>query len=174
MSIISQKICLIGDFAVGKTSLVRRFVEGKFSDKYLTTIGVKISRKSVIIDSSPRQVNLLVWDIEGHTKQRAIPTTYLQGANGAVLVGDLTRNNTLRNLKNHLELFLQINPQGQTIVALNKCDLVTQDKLDKLVELHNFENCDRVINTYVTSAKTGDYVDRMFEELATRTVANIT
>ena len=172
MSVISQKICLIGDFSVGKTSLIRRFIEGKFSDKYLTTVGVKISRKPVVINSE-RQVNLLVWDIEGHTKQRAIPTNYLRGANGAIIVGDLTRNNTLANLSNHLELFLQVNPQGKTIVAFNKYDLLTQEKLDKLLELYDFQDNERVINTYVTSAKTGNYVNEMFEELATHTVATI-
>ena len=173
MSVISQKICLIGDFSVGKTSLIRRFIEDKFSDKYLTTVGVKISRKSVITNSLDRQVNLLIWDIEGRTKQKSIPTNYLRGANGAIIVGDLTRTKTLVNLKNHLKLFLQINPQGDIIVALNKCDLVTQEKLARLVELHNFQDCEQVINTYVTSAKTGDRVNQMFEELAAHTVANI-
>ena len=80
MSIIAKKICLIGDFNVGKTSLIRRFVENKFSDRYLTTIGVKISRKSITIEATEQQVNLLIWDIEGQTKEKAIPNNYLQGA----------------------------------------------------------------------------------------------
>lgn len=166
MSIISQKICLIGDFNVGKTSLVRRFIEDKFSDRYLTTIGVKVSRKSVLVKSS-QQVNLLVWDIEGHTKQKSIPKTYLQGARGAIVVGDLTRNETLQHLSHHLQLFSKVNPQGKIIVALNKSDLISAEKLNKLVELYNCDRYDRVLNTYTTSAKTGQYVNTMFDELAT-------
>ena len=166
MSIISQKICLIGDFSVGKTSLIRRFIEDKFSDRYLTTIGVKVSRKSVVVGSA--QVNLLVWDIEGQTKQKSIPTAYLQGARGAIIVGDLTRNETLQHLPKHLKLFSGVNPQGKIIVALNKADLVKADKLNKLIELYNFNQYDRVLDTYATSAKNGQYVNTMFDELATR------
>lgn len=168
MSVISQKICLIGDFSVGKTSLIRRFIEDKFSDRYLTTIGVKVSRKSVVVKSS--QVNLLVWDIEGQTKQKSISTTYLQGARGAIIVGDLTRNETLKHLPNHLKLFSEVNPQGKTIVALNKSDLITAEKLNKLVELYNFNQYEQVLDTYTTSAKTGQYVNTMFDELATRII----
>ena len=166
MTVISQKICLIGDFSVGKTSLIRRFIEDKFSDRYLTTVGVKISRKPVMINSPPQQVNLLVWDIEGHTKQKTISTNYLQGSHGAILVGDLTRTNTLKHLSSHLELFLEINPQSKTVVALNKSDLLTPEKLNQLVKLHNFNHYDQVLNTYVTSAKSGEYVNTMFEQLA--------
>ncbi|VEP17613.1 Small GTP-binding protein domain protein [Hyella patelloides LEGE 07179] len=171
MSIISKKICLIGDFSVGKTSLIRRFIEDKFSDKYLTTIGVKISRKPITIEPNTQQINLLVWDIEGQTKQTTITTNYLQGAHGAIVVGDLTRTNTLKHIPSHLELFLEINPQCKTVVALNKFDLVSPEKLDKLVELNNFNNREQVIDTYVTSAKTGDYVNTMFKELAASTIA---
>jgi small GTP-binding protein len=169
MSIISKKICLIGDFSVGKTSLIKRFIEDKFSDRYLTTVGVKISRKTVTIDTSTtsaQQVNLLVWDIEGHTKQKSISLNYLQGAHGAIVVGDLTRTDTLKQLANHLELFLEVNPQSKSIVAFNKSDLITTDKLNKLVERHSFANYNRVISSYVTSAKTGDSVNYMFEQLA--------
>lgn len=168
MSVIFQKICLIGDFGVGKTSLVRRFIEDKFSDRYLTTIGVKVSRKSVFVKDS--QVNLLVWDIEGQTKQKTISTTYLQGAHGAIVVGDLTRNETLQNLSNHLQLFSEVNPQSKIIVALNKSDLMTVEKRNKLVELYNCDRDRQVLKTYTTSAKTGQYVNTMFDELATRII----
>ena len=74
MSIITKKICLLGDFNVGKTSLVRRFIENKFSDQYLSTVGVKISRKSVNVSTNLdiHQVNLLLWDLEGNTKFKSI------------------------------------------------------------------------------------------------------
>ena len=100
MSEITQKICLLGDFSVGKTSLIRRFVENKFSDEYLSTIGVKISRKSVDvkIETKEHRVNLLVWDLEGKTKFKAITPSYLKGASGAIVVGDLTRSDTIYHL----------------------------------------------------------------------------
>jgi small GTP-binding protein len=166
MSIISKKICSIGDFSVGKTSLIKRFIEDKFSDRYLTTVGVKISRKKVTIATSAQQVNLLIWDIEGHTKQKSISLNYLQGAHGAIVVADLTRTDTLKNLASHLKLFLEVNPQGKIIVAFNKSDLITTDKLNKLIERHSFANYNRVIDSYVTSAKTGHSVNDIFEQLA--------
>ncbi|MEO1762587.1 MAG: GTP-binding protein, partial [Cyanobacteria bacterium J06629_18] len=80
MSTISKKICLIGDFGVGKTSLIRRFVDRQFSDKYLSTVGVKISRKSVEVTDSKQGKNLnlqlLIWDIEGSTKFKGISASY--------------------------------------------------------------------------------------------------
>ena len=173
MSIISKKICLIGDFNVGKTSLIRRFIEDIFSDEYLTTIGMKVSKKSVTVSPKAPQVNLLIWDIEGHTKQKSISTNYLRGSHGAIVVGDLTRIDTLDNIKNHLQMFLEINPQSQTIVALNKSDLIAPPKLDKLIELYNFNHCNGAIDTYITSAKTGDYVNTMFERLAVRLLEKV-
>jgi small GTP-binding protein len=168
MSLISQKICLVGDFSVGKTSLIRRFVEGKFSDTYLSTVGVKISRKLVEIQQENQQqmVQLLIWDIEGHTKFKSIAPSYLQGAKGAIIVGDLNRQETIDRIAEHLELFLSINPKGVSIIALNKADLASEEKLERLLQLNNFSEEERVIAIYATSAKTGEYVDEMFEKLA--------
>ena len=171
MPVISKKICLIGDFNVGKTSLIRRFIEDKFSDKYLTTIGVKISRKSVVLESTAQQINLLVWDIEGHTKQKSIPKSYLQGAHGAIIVGDLTRMETLERISYHINQFLQINPRCKAMVALNKSDLLSSEKLQQLVQLDDYSDREQIINTYITSAKTGNQVNTMFEQLAASTVA---
>ncbi|MBC6480984.1 MAG: GTP-binding protein [Hormoscilla sp. GM7CHS1pb] len=89
METITQKICLVGDYGVGKTSLIRRFVERQFSDEYLSNVGVKISRKT--LELAAANVRLLVWDLEGSTKFQAIVPTYLQGAMGAVIVADLSR-----------------------------------------------------------------------------------
>jgi small GTP-binding protein len=100
MSTITQKICLLGDFNVGKTSLVRRFIEDKFSDRYLSTVGVKVSRKSlnVTTDRQRHQLNLLIWDLEGNTKFKSITPNYLKGASGSIIVADLSRSDTLDNL----------------------------------------------------------------------------
>ena len=169
MSIITKKICLLGDFNVGKTSLVRRFVEDKFSDRYLSTVGVKVSRRSVKLetDTDLQQVDLLIWDLEGNTKFKSITPTYLKGASGSIIVADLTRSSTFKNLNQHIKLFLEVNPQGAIVIALNKADLIPQEKLERLVENYRSYNFDRIVSIYTTSAKTGENVDAIFNELAT-------
>ncbi len=168
MLVITKKICLLGDFNVGKTSLIKRFVEDKFSDQYLSTVGVKVSRKSlnIKIDLEIHQINLMVWDLEGNTKFKPITPSYLKGASGSIIVADLTRTNTLDSLSQHIDLFSKINPQGTIAIALNKADLVPQEKLAKLLENYNSHNHAQILSTHPTSAKTGDNVDEIFEELS--------
>ncbi len=167
MSVITKKICLLGDFSVGKTSLIRRFVEGKFSDNYLSTVGVKISRKSLKVKKETElfEVHLLVWDLEGHTKFKSITPSYLKGSRGAIIVADLTRADTLNGLDKHIELFLEINPDATIAIALNKADLIQEERLNKLMELYGKSDRCQVVNTYQTSAKTGKNVDNIFQEL---------
>lgn len=168
---ISKKICLVGDFSVGKTSLIRRFVDDQFSDEYLSTVGVKLSRKLVDVEGTPdtaaRQVELLIWDIEGQTQFKAIAPSYLQGAKGAIIVADVKRDDTLVHLQNHVDLFFKINQTGTVIIALNKADLVTPSLLETIRDRYALEKQNsRVIATYTTSAKTGQAVDAIFKELA--------
>lgn len=174
MSTISKKMCLVGDFGVGKTSLIRRFVDRQFSDQYLSTVGVKISRKNVELEGVKQQqkqdVQLLIWDLEGHTKFKAIAPSYLAGASGAIIVADFTRQETIDNIPERMDLFLSVNPKGFAIVALNKCDLVEEEKVTKLLESLQFAENERVTATYATSAKTGAYVDEMFRSLAYKMV----
>ena len=168
MSETTQKICLLGDFNVGKTSLVRRFVEDKFSDRYLSTIGVKVSRKLSTVKTATAitQVSLLLWDLEGNTKFKSITPTYLKGASGAIVVGDLSRSNTLKSMTEHIELFRSINPQAQVTIALNKADLVTLEQLKQLQSNYSAGKFDRVAGVYITSAKTGDLVNQIFSDLS--------
>ena len=167
MSTITKKVCLIGDFNVGKTSLVRRFVDDKFSDEYLSTVGVKVSRRSINLPTqNTDRVDLLLWDLEGNTKFRSITPTYLKGSSGSIIVADLTRASTISNIKHHTELFLRVNPKGKIVVALNKADLISQEKRDKLVDNYRSQNLQQVAGCYQTSAKTGKNVVNMFEKLA--------
>ncbi len=168
MDKISKKICLVGDFSVGKTSLIRRFVDRQFSDRYLSTVGVKISRKE--IELAEKSIKLLIWDIEGQTKFKAISSSYLQGAKGAIIVGDLTRPDTLEHLANHLDSFFSVNPQGYAIVAFNKSDLVSTTEIEEVLANNDFRQNPQVISTHVTSAKTGQDVDDIFQELALQLV----
>ena len=89
LAMIQKKICLLGGFGVGKTSLVSRFVHSIFSDKYLTTVGVKIDKKRV--DLGSQQVDLVIWDIYGEDDFQKVRMSYLRGASGYLLVADGTR-----------------------------------------------------------------------------------
>ena len=169
MTTISKKICLVGDFGVGKTSLIRRFVDRQFSDKYLSTVGVKISRKKVDL-SEEKSVQLLIWDLEGHTKFKAIAPSYLQGAGGAIIAADVTRQETIDNCTERLQLFLSVNPKGIAIFALNKADLIEPEKVQLLLENVKEEKPDAVIATYSTSAKTGENVDEMFNLISAKMI----
>ncbi|OIP77065.1 MAG: GTP-binding protein [Oscillatoriales cyanobacterium CG2_30_44_21] len=175
--ITSQKMCLIGDFGVGKTSLIRQFVDRQFSDQYLSTVGVKISRKIVCTDKNPqqnsielsqniKQLQLVIWDIEGSTRFKAIAPSYLQGARGALIVGDVTRSSSLENLKNHIQLFQSVNPKSCAIVALNKIDLIDPHEQERLLQSIVTELSDIKISIYMTSAKSGVGVGSMFQTLA--------
>lgn len=174
MSTITKKICLLGDFNVGKTSLVRRFVEDKFSDQYLSTVGVKVSRKSVNprTETDIHQMNLLIWDLEGNTKFKSITPSYLKGASGSIIVADLSRSDTIKNLSQHLQLFFEINPRGKAAVALNKADLIRPEKLAKLVENYQSQSSKRILGVYTTSAKTGDLVEQMFKDMAKKLLSS--
>jgi len=173
MSSITKKICLLGDFNVGKTSLVRRFVEDKFSDRYLSTVGVKVSRKSTDVrtELDIQSIDLLVWDLEGNTKFKSITPSYLKGASASIIVADLSRTDTIKNLNQHLQLFFQINPKSKAAIALNKADLIPEEKLAKLVENYQSQSSKRVLGVYTTSAKTGDRVNEIFQRLAEELVA---
>jgi small GTP-binding protein len=167
---IYKKICLIGDFAVGKTSLVRRFVDRQFSDQYLSTIGVKISRKKIDLLSqetdNPQLLQLMIWDVEGQTRFKEIAPSYLQGASGAVIVADLTRQDTINHLSQHIDLFLSINPKGVIVIAFNKTDLVKSESVIQKAQSRELFKHDQVTSVYQTSAKTGIYVDEIFSDLA--------
>lgn len=161
---ILKKICLLGDFAVGKTSLVRRYVDRQFSDVYLSTVGVKISRKLLdysTADNPDLQIQIVMWDIEGSTELKTIPSSYINGAHGAVVVGDFTRGNTLQRVEAHIAHFFDANPAACVVAAFNKADLVEDQALPE--SLAGTDK--RIIGALKTSAKTGDGVDHLFDML---------
>lgn len=157
---IKKKICLLGYFAVGKTSLIRQFVSGVFSDQYLTTIGVKIDKKTMIVENE--QVMLLIWDIHGEDRFQKVQLSYLIGASGYLLVVDATREESLQvaqDLHKMVENNIGKIPQ---LVLLNKVDLLQEQVLtpQKLIEA-GF-NAESIVQT---SAKTGQGVEQAFMEL---------
>jgi small GTP-binding protein len=152
---IRKKILLLGDFSVGKTSLIRRYVDNTFDDKYLTTIGVKISKKSIVIENI--ECELLIWDIEGATTIKKIPHSYFKGASGAIFVCDVNREETIEGINEHINTFLMLNNQAKYVVAYNKADLLSV--LDK-------EALTLPGNTFLTSAKEDNNVELLFNTLA--------
>lgn len=174
MSTISKKICLFGDFGVGKTSLIRRFVESKFSDEYLSTVGVKISRKLVNVSEqdvlSVQDLQLIIWDIEGSNKFKAVAKNYFQGSKGAVIVGDVTQAETLNHIQEHIQTFLAVNPKSYIVVALNKSDMIAAEYLENIRQMYQFTDPANILDTYITSAKTGNNVDKIFQSLATHLI----
>jgi small GTP-binding protein len=162
---VSKKVCLLGDFAVGKTSLVRRLVYDRFDDKYISTIGVKVSRKTVAVARSGGVVELamMLWDLAGSEEFSRVRASYLRGAAGAVLVCDLTRPETLDSLRSYVDDLTVVSPGAQLILAANKYDLDAQRQLEQA----EIETVAASIGAphYLTSAKTGDAVEALFRHL---------
>jgi small GTP-binding protein len=161
MHVVQRKVCLLGDFAVGKSSLVRRFVEGRFEDRYLSTIGVKISRRSVDLENGV--CNLLIWDLVGGQDFDHKATNYLRGSAGALIVCDLTRAETLDFLGYATEQLLTLNPDAAIVYLGNKVDLMDERKITD-AQLSEFAQ-ENNGSWLLTSAKTGEQVETAFHRL---------
>ena len=121
---IQKKICLLGGFGVGKTSLVSRYVHSIFSDKYLTTVGVKIDKKSVTLDGT--DVDLVIWDLYGQDDYQKVRMSYLRGAAGYLLVADGTRRSTLDTALALHDSAQATVPNASFTLVINKADLARQ------------------------------------------------
>ncbi len=167
MNLIQKKICLLGDFAVGKTSLVRRYVEGSFSDRYLSTIGLKVSRKLLTRGNS--QLNLLIWDLAGGGEFSGRDKNYLRGASGALLVCDLTRLETFSILSRYAKQLKEVSQQTVLMIAANKVDLI-QGVSSNVKEVEYIS--DEIGCRYLlTSAKTGENVEEILNLIADGLIA---
>ena len=158
---LQKKICLLGAYGVGKTSLVSRFVHSIFSEAYQTTIGVKIDRKRVSIGT--QEVNLLLWDLHGDDEFQRVRASYLRGMAGYILVVDGTRPDTLRVARELQQLAEDTVGDVPFLVFVNKCDLTDSWALEER-ELSALESKDWIVQQ--TSAKTGRRVNESFRLLA--------
>jgi small GTP-binding protein len=164
---IQKKICMLGAFAVGKTSLVSRFVKSLFSDKYHSSVGVKVDKKIVAVGQE--RLELLLWDLYGEDEFQKIRTSYLRGSSGYVLVADGTRRETLDRvvvLQNRAEEAVGKVP---FVLMVNKADLTDKWEVDDaaLEELTS-----RGWPVLKTSAKTGAGVEEAFLALARKMLAD--
>ena len=168
MAIISKKICMLGDFAVGKTSLVKRFVFDRFDDKYVSSIGVKVSRKSVVLPRHDGAVNLnmMLWDLAGSEKFNQVRASYLRGSSGAILVCDLTRSETLNALSQYAKNVIGVNRDVKLVVVANKVDLQFEHGIDENVIAEFAAQLSAPY--FLTSAKSGQTVETVFRALGQR------
>lgn len=166
---ICKKICMLGSFGVGKTSLVRRYVYNMFDEKYLTTIGVQISQKQIPNLVHPRSkalvnLKLILWDLAHIEKFNEVIKNYYRGSHGAIVVYDLTRPESFERTTEFLQPFRETNPNSRVVFAANKSDLLTPDHANRTLFLNKAspkgdEYC------IFTSAKSGEHVEEAFAKL---------
>jgi small GTP-binding protein len=158
---LQNKICMLGGFGVGKTSLVSRFVSSIFSDAYLTTVGVKIDKKKVSLDSG--EMTLMLWDIYGQDEFQTVRDSYLRGATGYLLVADGTRYSTLDTAVALQKRAESVIGRVPFLLLLNKRDLDREWQVDEETLVTLADQGWRVVKT---SAKTGEGVQDAFTTLA--------
>ncbi len=163
---LKMKVCLLGDPAVGKTSLIRKFVLDSFDDKYISTLGSKVTKKSLSFNVSDRAIRLsmMIWDALGQAEFKNVLQGAFKGAKGALLVCDLTRKETLEDLETWIEELFGVAGPLPVVMIANKCDL--EDEYDfseeDLKQMAGTYGCP----CYITSAKTGDHVEDAFQTIA--------
>lgn len=163
MAAITRKICIIGDFAVGKTSTVARYVHNVFSEKYLTTVGVKIDTKDIELDGQAEPVKLVIWDIAGSDRFSAVEFSYLRGSSGFLLVIDGTRGNTLAAARRLRAEAVERYGELPLVTLINKADLADEWEVSD-ADIESLEADG--FHPLRTSAKTGDNVEAALVQLA--------
>ncbi|NVM04650.1 MAG: GTP-binding protein [Candidatus Helarchaeota archaeon] len=162
---LAFKICIVGDPGVGKTSLILRYIENKFKDNYIPTLGVEFLTKKLKVGKEGIETSLIIWDIGGQHKWQTKLHLYLQGADGAIIIFDLTRRNSFTNLEKWINNIKKISGDVPYLIVGNKKDLV-EDRNVKLDEALAFSKNIDNYPVLETSAKTGETVMGMFHKIA--------
>ena len=169
MTQIKSKICLVGEKGVGKTSLIRRFVQNAFDDRYLATIGTKVTKKEMQIVSEREDlvvdIDMAIWDIMGEKGFRELlKDSYFYGANAILAVADVTRKATLEDLDDWIDGVFRVAGRIPVVLAINKADLAGQREVEgKDVEQFAAAFDAKFLHT---SAKTGAGVQQALRILA--------
>ena len=160
---LAKKVVLLGDSAVGKTSLVRRYVIDAFEDKYIATIGTKVMKKDIEYKLPGRTIflTMMIWDILGQREFRSVRAVGLRGADAAILVGDLTRPDTISAIAEFWYPQVKaIEGEVPAVVIGNKADIATDGEEEKAL----LETIASEVSglSFICSAKTGENVERAF------------
>ncbi|UCF08098.1 MAG: GTP-binding protein [Thermoplasmata archaeon] len=163
-----RKICLLGDAAVGKTSLIQRYVLDKFDDKYFVTLGTKVTMKDVTVEKPEKDevvnLTLMIWDILGQREFKRLQTSFYKGSNGTIVVADFTRKETLDHIPEWILALFNTAGKVPVLLLINKSDLTNQaaygeEEIVSLAEKYNTQYL-------FTSAKTGDNVEEAFVRMS--------
>ncbi len=170
------KVCLIGEAAVGKTSLIRRYVLDEFDDKYITTLGAKVSKKDMTYDFPDKalrlEMDMTIWDIMGEKTYRdLLKDAYYHGAKGILAVCDITRISTVKELDDWVRSVYEVAGEIPVVYAVNKNDL--RDEVMVLFTDKDMEQWTRAFGAphFYTSAKTGENVEKTFRTLGAAIIA---
>ena len=160
---IIKKICVIGEAAVGKTSLIRRFVYDRFDDRYISTLGTKTTAKElqITVGEEVFNIKLQIWDVLGSRSFAKIQKSTYKGSNGALIVLDLTRKETMYTFGNWLLSLYKAAGQIPVVVLANKNDLkreYDEEEIESLLRVYDF-------TYFLTSAKTGENVNNAFNTI---------
>ncbi len=161
------KICLVGEHAVGKTSLIKRYVLNEYDDRYIVTLGAKVSKKEMLLTpkgGDPVQMDMTIWDIMGSKGFRELlREAYFHGAQGILAVADITRYDTLEDLDSWVESVFRTVGEIPVVFTVNKIDLKDQAAFSEEQVKQATEAFDAPY--FYSSAKTGENVENVFRHL---------
>jgi len=158
----SKKVVLVGHFGVGKSSLVRRFVQNTFSDSYIVTIGVHILKKEIRINEL--DLTLIIWDIEGKDDIKKVRSSYLLGTSGFIYVIDPTRPQTYESFNDEMDFIKTNFPTAQVVSVANKIDLIEIDEFKAVLQEQ------AIAVDYFASAKMGLEVENLFQTIGMKMI----
>ncbi|MEE9601432.1 MAG: Rab family GTPase [Thermoplasmata archaeon] len=163
------KICLVGEGAVGKTSLIQRFVHDAFQDRYVATLGTRVTKKELQVkmpgSKKGENIFLMIWDVMGQkTVRDLLRDGWFHGSHGILMVCDMTRRHTLEDLEGWKESVEEVAGVIPSLMLANKSDLTEESSMQREdLEVYSKRwGCPYIL----TSAKTGEGVERAFEEIA--------
>ncbi len=168
---MKMKVCLVGEAAVGKTSLIRRFVLDDFDDKYIQTLGTKVSKKELTVVNPEGQgelkIDMTIWDIMGQKGFRELlKEAYFYGAKGILAVCDVTRRRTLEDLDDWIEGVYSVTGKIPIEFLANKVDLTDEAQIGEDGMVQAARAYDSPF--HFSSAKTGVNVELAFQSLSER------
>ena len=164
------KILLLGDSQVGKSCILTRYIDNSFKENHLSTFGLDYKMKDVQLDDG-KNVKVQIWDTAGQDRFRSVTRNYFKGANGIILIYDITFKETFENVRNWIkQIKEEVSEKVCIILVGNKIDkgeerVITKEEGEKMANEYN-------LKFFECSAKTGDNIDKIFKEVVTKTVEN--